>query len=184
MIRITDILLSFFALIILLPLIFLIYFLIYFENKSPIFKQVRMGKNMKKFTLIKFRTMKIGTESLATHLIDNNKVTNFGGVLRKTKLDELPQLWNVLRGDMSLVGPRPCLPSQFELIDIRQKYDLYNYLPGITGLAQINGIDMSDPILLAHTDYEMMKKLNLKNYFHYLLLTFFGSGFGDRVKRI
>ena len=78
---------------------------------------------------------------------------------------------------MSLVGPRPCLPSQFELIDIRQKYDLYNYLPGITGLAQINGIDMSDPILLAHTDYEMMKKLNLKNYFHYLLLTFFGSGF-------
>ena len=76
MIRITDILLSFLALIILLPLIFLIYFLIYFENKSPIFKQVRMGKNMKKFTLIKFRTMNIGTESLATHLIDNNKVTN------------------------------------------------------------------------------------------------------------
>ncbi|MBO6960225.1 MAG: sugar transferase [Prochlorococcus marinus CUG1438] len=184
MIRITDILISFFALIILLPLIFLIYFLIYLQNKSPIFKQVRMGKNMKRFTLIKFRTMNIGTESLATHLIDDTKVTNFGGILRKTKLDELPQLWNVLRGDMSLVGPRPCLPSQFELIDFRQKYDLYKYLPGITGLAQINGIDMSDPILLANTDYKMMKNLNLKKYFYYLLLTFFGSGFGDRVKRI
>ena len=107
-----------------------------------------------------------------------------GKFLRRYKLDELPQLWNVLRGDMSLVGPRPCLPSQFELIDMRQKYDLYKFLPGITGLAQINGIDMSDPILLTRTDYKMMNNLNLKKYFYYLLLPFFGSGFGDRVKRI
>ena len=184
MIRAIDVFLSFFALIVLLPLIFLIYCLIYLENKSPIFKQVRMGKNMRKFTLIKFRTMHIGTESLATHLIDETKITNIGVILRKTKLDELPQLWNVLRGDMSLVGPRPCLPSQFELIDMRQKYDLYKYLPGITGLAQIKSIDMSDPILLANTDFKMMKNLNLRKYFHYLLLTVFGSGFGDKVKRI
>ena len=128
--------------------------------------------------------MNIGTESLATHLVENTKITNLGGMLRKTKLDELPQLWNVLRGDMSLVGPRPCLPSQSELINIRQKYDLYKYLPGITGLAQINGIDMSNPTLLANTDYKMMRNLNLNKYFYYLLLTFFGSGFGDRVKRI
>ena len=184
MIRIADILISFIGLIILFPLIILIYFLIYNETKSPIFKQVRIGKNRTKFTLIKFRTMNIGTESLATHLIENTKITNLGGILRKTKLDELPQLLNVLKGDMSLVGPRPCLPSQFELIDIRQKYDLYKYLPGITGLAQINAIDMSDPVLLANTDLKMMNNLNLKKYFYYLFLTFLGSGFGDRVKKI
>ena len=182
--RITDIFLASLAIIIFLPLIVLIYFLIYFENKSPIFKQARIGKNMTKFNLIKFRTMNIGTESLATHLIDNSKITSLGAILRKTKLDELPQLWNVLRGDMSLVGPRPCLPSQFELINIRKKYELYKYLPGITGLAQINGIDMSDPILLANTDYKMMNNLNLKKYLYYILLTFFGRGFGDKVKRI
>ena len=162
MLRIIDIFLASLAIIIFLPLITFIYFLIYFENKSPIFRQTRIGKNMTKFTLIKFRTMNIGTESLATHLIDNSKITILGSILRKTKLDELPQLWNVLKGDMSLVGPRPCLPSQSELINIRKKYQLYKYLPGITGLAQINGIDMSDPLLLANTDYRMMNNLNLK----------------------
>ena len=138
---------------------------------------------MNKFTLIKFRTMAIGTESCATHLVDNSRVSKVGNFLRKTKLDELPQLLNVLKGEMSLVGPRPCLPSQFQLIDTRKKYNLYNYLPGITGLAQIKGIDMSDPILLSKTDYKMMQDLNLIKYFFYLFLTFFGSGFGDSVKQ-
>ncbi len=127
--------------------------------------------------------MKIGTESCATHLTDSTKITKLGGLLRNTKLDELPQLWNVIRGDMSLVGPRPCLPSQFELINMRSEFNLYNYLPGITGLSQIKGIDMSDPILISKTDYKMMRNLNLNSYFCYLLLTFVGSGFGDRVKR-
>ena len=184
MIRIFDILLATLALFILFPLIIFIFFLIYIENKSPIFSQIRIGKNCSKFTLVKFRTMSIGTESCATHLIDNKRISKLGKILRKTKLDELPQLWNVLRGDMSLVGPRPCLPSQIELIETRRKYDLYNHLPGITGLAQIKGIDMSSPILLSQTDYKMMQNLNLSKYFYYLFLTFIGSGFGDRVKSV
>ena len=183
MIRVLDILLASIVLISLFPLIVLIYFLIYLENKSPIFRQVRIGKNLSKFTLIKFRTMRIGTESRATHLTDKTNITNLGGILRKTKLDELPQLWNVLKGDMSLVGPRPCLPSQLELIKMRSEYNLYNYLPGITGLAQTKGIDMSDPLLISKTDYRMMQNLNINKYFYYLVLTFFGSGFGDNVKR-
>ena len=184
MLRILDISLAFLAILILWPLIIFIYFLIYLDNKSPIFYQERIGKNMKRFTLIKFRTMTIGTKSRATHLIDNSRITKLGKLLRKIKLDELPQLWNVLKGDMSLVGPRPCLPSQLELIDNRRKYNLYKYLPGITGLAQIKGIDMSDPVLLSETDYVMMRNLNLSKYFYYLFLTFIGSGFGDPVKKI
>lgn len=184
MIRILDIFIALLGILILLPLLIFIYCIIYLENKSPIFKQVRVGKNKAKFILIKFRTMRIGTESCATHLVDNTKISKFGSLLRKTKLDELPQLLNVLRGEMSLVGPRPCLPSQSELIEMRNKYNLYNYLPGITGLAQIEGIDMSNPILLSYTDDKMMRNLNLKRYFYFLFLTFFGSGFGDNLKRI
>ena len=182
--RLLDIFIASLAFFTLLPLIIFVYCLIYLENKSPIFKQVRIGKNKVKFTLIKFRTMKIGTESLATHLTDSKKITKIGRLLRKTKLDELPQLLNVIRGDMSLVGPRPCLPSQFELINRRSELNLYNYLPGITGLSQIMGIDMSDPSLISKTDYKMMRKLSLHSYFYYLLLTFFGKGFGDRVRII
>ena len=182
--RLLDIFIASLAFFTFLPLIIFVYCLIYLENKSPIFKQVRIGKNKVKFTLIKFRTMKIGTESNATHLTDSKKITKIGRLLRKTKLDELPQLLNVIRGDMSLVGPRPCLPSQFELITRRSELNLYNYLPGITGLSQIMGIDMSDPILISKTDYKMMMKLSLHSYFYYLLLTFFGKGFGDRVRII
>ena len=184
MIRIFDIFLASIALSIFSPLIILLCFLIYLDNRSPIFYQVRVGKNMKKFTLIKFRTMPKGTKSRATHLIDSSKITKLGRILRKTKLDELPQLWNVIRGDMSLVGPRPCLPSQLELIKNRTKYDLYKYSPGITGLAQIKGIDMSDPILLSEIDYQMMQNLNLSKYIYFLFSTFIGSGFGDRVKKL
>ena len=182
--RLLDIFIASLAFFTFLPLIIFVYCLIYLENKSPIFKQVRIGKNKVKFTLIKFRTMKIGTESIATHLTDSKKITKIGGLLRKTKLDELPQLLNVIRGDMSLVGPRPCLPSQFELISRRSELNLYNYLPGITGLSQIMGIDMSDPIQISKTDYKMMRKLSLHSYFYYLLLTIFGKGFGDRVRII
>ena len=183
MIRIFDILISSVALLILFPFAVFLYLILYLENKLPFFYQKRVGKNNKEFTLIKFRTMKIGTESCATHLVDNSRITKLGKILRKTKLDELPQLLNVLKGEMSLVGPRPCLPSQFELIDIRKKYNLYKYLPGITGLAQIKGIDMSNPLLLSQTDSTMMRNLNFYKYFYYILLTFLGRGSGDRVKK-
>ena len=99
------------------------------------------------------------------------------------KLDELPQLINVIRGDMSLVGPRPCLLNQLELIELREKYKIFRVKPGITGLSQINGIDMSNPKKLAETDLFMISKINQKNYFKYLLLTFIGKGFGDKVRK-
>jgi len=182
MIRILDLTLATVAIILLFPLTIFIYILIYFENRSPFLFQKRIGKGNSIFILIKFRTMKIGTKSCATHLVDASKVTKLGNILRKTKLDEIPQLFNVIKGDMSLVGPRPCLPSQEELINLRNQYDLYAFLPGITGLAQVKGIDMSDPILLSETDYRMMSNLSIYKYFYYLIMTFFGKGFGDRVK--
>jgi lipopolysaccharide/colanic/teichoic acid biosynthesis glycosyltransferase len=132
--------------------------------------------------LVKFRTMKVGTRSVATHLAKASAITPFGKFLRRTKLDELPQLWNVLKGEMSLVGPRPCLFNQQELIDEREKRGVYTLRPGITGLAQVNEIDMSTPELLAKTDAEMIKNLTIGKYFSYIIQTVTGKGSGDRIR--
>ena len=183
MIRIIDIFLSSLGLIVFSPLIFLVYFIIYVENRSPIFYQERLGLKMKSFLILKFRTMDIGTGNYATHLVDQKSISITGKFLRKTKIDELPQLWNVLKGEMSLVGPRPCLTCQKELIDARLKFNIFKTKPGITGLAQINGIDMSDPFLLAETERKMLRNFNLYSYFYYIFLTVFGLGLGDRVKK-
>ena len=183
MIRIIDIVLSCLGLIIFSPLICIVYFCIYIENRSPLFYQERLGRKMKSFLLIKFRTMTKGTDNVATHLVDPSRISRIGNFLRKTKIDELPQLWNVLRGEMSIVGPRPCLASQKELIEARLKFNIYNTKPGITGLAQINGIDMSNPFLLAETDRKMLRKFNLFSYFYYIIFTIIGFGLGDRVKK-
>ena len=182
MIRIFDFLLAFIGLIILMPLIILIFLILYFENKSPLFFQERVGKNLKVFTLIKFRTMATGTKDCPTHLVDPSRITLIGSFLRKTKMDEIPQLWNVLRGEMTFVGPRPCLPSQIELIKFRKKLKVDTFLPGITGLAQIKGIDMSNPLLLTKTELKMMQKFNLIYYFYFIFKTIIGNGSGDRVK--
>jgi len=181
MIRLIDFLASFFGLILLLPLILMLYIIGLFDTGSPIFKQKRVGKNKQPFTLYKFRTMNINTRSVATHLANQSDVTKFGFFLRKTKLDELPQLLNVLIGDMSLVGPRPCLFSQEELISEREKRGVYNFKPGITGLAQINDVDMSTPVKLSEFDALMLKDLNLTNYLKYVLATVTGKGQGDRI---
>jgi len=125
--------------------------------------------------------MRPETGSVGTHEVNPGQVTAWGKILRRTKLDELPQLWNVLKGEMSLVGPRPCLPNQTELIQERQRLRVFCVLPGITGLAQIQGIDMSTPDLLAKTDAEMIRTMSLFNYFRYIFKTICGSGFGDRV---
>ncbi|MDA0293383.1 MAG: sugar transferase, partial [Verrucomicrobia bacterium] len=101
--------------------------------------------------------------------------------LRRTKLEELPQLWNVLKGEMSLVGPRPCLFNQQELIEARERLGVFRARPGITGLAQVNDIDMSTPELLAQTDVRMLSSLGVKDYFRYILMTVTGKGSGDRV---
>lgn len=154
----------------------------YLDTGSPLFIQERVGKDQKPFKLIKFRTMKVTTESVASHLVDNTSITKLGRVLRKTKLDELPQLLNVLKGDMSLVGPRPNLFNQNDLIEARDDMGIYKVLPGITGLAQLSGIDMSTPERLAEKDKEMIESMNLKNYFSYIVRTALGKGSGDAVK--
>lgn len=117
-----------------------------------IFSQTRIGREGALFRCHKLRTMYQGTPSLPSHETPASAVTSVGKSLRKFKLDELPQLWNVLCGEMSLVGPRPCLPTQTELIECRRRLGVLQALPGMTGLAQIRGIDMSNPRLLADTD--------------------------------
>jgi len=179
--RIYDFIISLTLLIILFPLLSLIFFICFLESGKPIFTQIRVGKNQKIFKMIKFRTMVLNTPSLSTHLINQKAVTNFGKFIRKLKLDELPQLINVINGEMSLVGPRPCLTNQKELIIEREKYNLFSVKPGITGLSQINGIDMSNPKRLSEIDHHMVSNFSQINYFKYLFLTFFGKGFGDKV---
>lgn len=182
MIRILDILFSLVGLILTTPFLIILYIIGLFDTGSPLFMQERVGRNKKPFTLVKFRTMTVDTASVASHLASSASITRFGGFLRKTKLDELPQLWNVLKGEMSLVGPRPGLFNQQELTQAREAKNIYNVRPGITGLAQVSEIDMSTPELLAETDAKMITTLNLKNYFTYILQTVTGSGSGDRVK--
>ena len=171
MIRFLDLTVSFFGLLLLFPLFILIFFLGFLDTGYPLFIQKRVGLNLKNFTLIKFRTMKISTLSAGTHLIDSSNITCFGYFLRKFKLDELPQLLNVLMGDMSLVGPRPCLSNQKRLIIERKKRGIYKVKPGITGLAQVSGINMRLPILLAKTDLKMIVQTNLFYYFYYIFKT-------------
>lgn len=182
MIRLLDFLFSLFGLVFALPFLVILYIIGLFDTGSPIFMQQRVGRNKKPFTLVKFRTMKVDTASVASHLASTSSITKFGGFLRKTKLDELPQLWNVLLGDMSLVGPRPCLFNQEELIAEREQRGVLNARPGITGLAQVNEIDMSTPVLLAETDAKMLANLSLADYFKYIFMTVAGKGSGDRVK--
>lgn len=181
MLRFFDVILSLFGLVCGAPLLLVLYGLGLADTGSPLFFQQRMGRHQRPFTLVKFRTMQPGTASVATHLAPATSVTRLGHFLRKSKLDELPQLWNVLKGDMSLVGPRPNLMNQHELIAERQKRQVYNARPGITGLAQVNGIDMSQPALLAETDARMLAQLNPARYFGYILQTVTGKGSGDRI---
>ena len=123
------------------------------ESKGPgIFAQTRVGKHGQHFTCFKFRTMAQGTQQAATHTVSIAMTTRAGAFLRRSKIDELPQIWNILRGEISLIGPRPCLPSQSGLIEARRRRDVFDVMPGISGLAQANSIDMRDPDLLARWD--------------------------------
>lgn len=182
MIRVFDFVFSLLGLVFGFPVLLVLTIIGLFDTGSPIFRQVRVGRHQQPFTLVKFRTMKVDTASVATHLASSASITPFGHFLRKTKLDELPQLWNVLKGEMSLVGPRPGLFNQEELTEERAKRGVFEVRPGITGLAQVSAIDMSTPALLAETDQKMIQSLTVPDYFKYIFMTVAGKGAGDRIK--
>ena len=150
---------------------------------SGLFSQRRIGLGGKEFICYKFRTMKSGVAHAGTHEVSASAVTPFGRFLRNYKLDEIPQVWNILRNEMSLIGPRPCMPVQVELIAERRQRGVLAIKPGISGLAQINNIDMSDPQLLARWDARYMRLQSLLLDVEIAIATAFGSGRGDRVGR-
>ena len=182
LLRTFDIFISLIGIIFGLPIILVIIIIGLFDNGPLFFFQQRVGKNQNPFTLIKFRTMAIDTDSVGTHLVDAESITRPGRFLRKTKLDEIPQLFNVLLGHMSLVGPRPCLPNQTELVYERDKRGVFEVRPGITGLAQLNHVDMSTPRKLARYDRLMIERMCLKLYGNLIITTALGKGRGDRVR--
>lgn len=183
LIRAIDIVFALTGLTLGAPVLVVLYVAGLLDTGSPLFVQERVGRKKKPFKLVKFRTMDVAAKSVATHLANTSEITRFGHFLRRTKLDELPQLWNVFKGEMSLVGPRPCLFSQEELIAERELRGVLDARPGITGLAQVNDIDMSTPRLLAETDQRMLQSLSLKVYFKLIVLTVLGKGAGDRVRK-
>lgn len=148
---------------------------------NPMFCQKRVGKDERVFTCYKLRTMFAGTPDAASHLTSVAQVTKAGNFLRKTKLDELPQLWNVLVGDMDIVGPRPCLPVQQELIEARRAQGVFDVRPGITGLAQVQGVDMSEPERLAKLDRQYIDEASFGTDLAICWATVRGSGYGDRT---
>lgn len=182
LLRLFDVVFSFVGLTVGLPILLVLVLAGYFDTGSPLFRQQRVGRRQRAFTLVKLRTMRLDTASVASHEADVSAITPLGRFMRKTKLDELPQLWNVLKGEMSLVGPRPGLFNQEALTAARDKQGVFAARPGITGLAQVNGIDMSTPELLAETDRRMLETLGVGSYFKYILQTVTGGGSGDAVK--
>lgn len=149
---------------------------------NPLFLQRRVGRYKTPFFLWKLRSMKVGTKEVGTHEVASHAVTRVGYVIRKVKLDELPQIWNVLRGDMSFVGPRPCLPNQTELIMERDARGVFEARPGITGLAQARRINMSTPRLLAQTDAEYLSSYTLITDLKLIGRTLVGHGHADAIK--
>lgn len=183
MIRTLDVLAAIAGLVIALPVIGVCMLMHSLTAKgSPIFPQARVGRGEALFTCYKLRTMIPDTPNLGTHDVNASAVTPLGGFLRRFKLDELPQLWNVLKGDMSLVGPRPCLPSQAAVIEARRTVGVYAARPGVTGPAQVLGIDMSTPERLAAADLIWVVNPTILQYCRVLFATAIGRGFGDRIQ--
>lgn len=160
-----------------------IWFAVRATSKGPgLFAQERVGQDGRSFTCYKFRTMHEGTQQVGTHELTTSAVTPLGSFLRRTKLDELPQVINLLRNEMSLIGPRPCLPVQEELIQARAARGVYQMKPGISGLAQINDIDMSSPELLARADQRYLYLRSLPLDLKIMVATSTGRGQADRVR--
>jgi O-antigen biosynthesis protein WbqP len=183
--RAIDIVGALVLLLIFWPILLILLLWIRVETPGPaIFSQLRVGRGGRQFICYKLRTMDRGTASLPTHQTQASAITPLGNRLRRLKLDELPQLYNVLVGDMSLVGPRPCLPTQVELVEARRRLGVLDVRPGITGLAQVRGIDMSDPERLAQIDAQYAKSVSVRADMRLILATLCGGGMGvDRIVR-
>lgn len=164
--RIIDFLFSFCGLIALSPAFLVLVILIKLDSKGPVFfKQKRIGINKKYFYILKFRTMQIDTpKDMPTHMLKNPEqyITKVGKFLRKTSLDELPQIINILKGEMSLIGPRPALWNQYDLISERDKYGANDVMPGLTGWAQVNGRDELEIQVKARLDGEYVAHMSFR----------------------
>lgn len=181
--RLFDVLVSAVALVLLSPVMLVVAIMV--RRSSPggaLFIQDRVGRHEKPFVCYKFRTMASDAPVAGSHDVSASWITPAGKRLRATKLDELPQLYNVLKGEMSLVGPRPCLPSQSEVIGARRRKGVYAIRPGITGLAQLAGIDMSTPDALAKADRSYLDSRSFLGDLKILVQTALGHGSGDAVK--
>ncbi len=166
------------------PVIAVIAILIRLESPgSPIFVQERVGRNEKVFRCYKLRTMMQGSPIAGSHEVSASRITRIGHFLRKTKLDELPQVINILRGEMSFVGPRPNLPVQQELVEKRRARNVFDAVPGITGLSQVRGIDMSTPDLLARSDREYLDTQSFAGDLKLIIASARGAGRGDAATR-
>ncbi|MBX3597827.1 MAG: sugar transferase [Rhizobiaceae bacterium] len=178
--RTLDVIAAAAGLLVVWPVLLVCALLIRLDSPGPAFlRQTRIGQNGKPFTCVKLRTMYADTGNRPTHEVGKSAVTRIGHFLRRTKLDELPQLWNVLRGDMNFVGPRPCLPSQTALIEARRRQGVLSMRPGITGVSQIAGVDMSDPERLAVLDATYKRSIcaDVK----IIAATVLGAGQGDKT---
>lgn len=150
---------------------------------SPLFAQDRVGRNQKIFRLFKLRTMRPNVGDVPSHEVDSMQITRVGAFLRRTKVDELPQILNVLQGNMSLVGPRPCLPSQTLLIEERERRQLYRFASGVTGPGQVQGLDMSNPIILAEVEAQYFRNASCWSDIQLIFRTAIGNGRGDAAPK-
>lgn len=182
--NILDFILSLLALIILLPFFFIFAIIIKLESKGPVFfKQKRIGKDKKNFYIYKFRTMRTDTpKDMPTHMLKNadSYITKSGKIFRKTSIDELPQIINILKGQMSIIGPRPALWNQEDLIEERDKYNVNSIRPGLTGWAQVNGRDELEIPIKAKFDGEYVEKMSflfdIKIFFKTIIKVFKHDG--------
>jgi O-antigen biosynthesis protein WbqP len=181
--RVFDFSVALVILVLASPVMLIVAIAIAVTSKGPvIFSQTRVGRNRAEFQCLKFRTMAAGTPDVSSHQASANWITPVGRFLRRTKLDELPQLWNVLWGEMSLVGPRPCLPGQTELVAARSARGVFDVLPGITGRAQLEGVDMSQPERLSTIDQQYIATRTFRGDLSILVRTALGKGSGDAAR--
>ena len=176
-IRVADIIIAVVALAVFCPIMVCIY-LILLKSGPPIFIQKRLGMGQEVFNIFKFRTMPLGTPDMPSHETFQIEMGKFERLLRRSKLDELPQLLNVWKGEMSIVGPRPCLLSQAELIGARKKLKIFDRKPGITGFAQIKGVDMSNIDDICREDVKTCSRQGLRSYCSLIFFTLMGKGLG------